>query len=689
MASRPFARLVAVVLLLVVGGCASGGLFGLGSDRAEREAYEAALVELERDPARGRGLLEAFLETSPRSAWAADAALALARAERDEGRPDAALRWLRWGLTNHPRGERVDATRLELADLLRERGELDGAWAQATRARLSLLSASERERAHRLLAELAAERGDAAEQVRWLARVRDDAPDEATAAEVDVQLDAALATLPPDRLEWIAGKLGRRVPAARAWLRAAELFLEEGDPERARAALEQAARLPLTRDEAERLGALEPLVAGTAAGTLPPSALLPPPFSQVPATPALPPGWDGDGAIGVVLPLSGRLAAVADETLRGVMLAARIFDEQPAEAPRGGVRVLVRDSAGDAERAAAAVRELAADDEVVAVIGPLLRAETRAAARAAAEARVPLLTLTRREDVALASDQVFRLGLTRRMEAEALAEHAVGTLGLARFAILYPKDAYGREFEALLWQAVEARGARVVGVAGYDPDATDFAGPIRSLIGYQLLSDAEREILKERQKMLTRAKRLPREQALELRQEASELTGPDEAPLPPIVDFDALFVPDAHDKIALIAPQLAFHEIRDVRLLGSSAWHDPELIEIAGRHVDGAVFTSAFDESSPAPTVREFSERYLATYGEPPGLFAAQGFDAALLALREVARGRATPESVRLGMLAGDVLPGASGVWAMGPDGNARKRPFLVGIESGETVSLD
>ena len=61
------------------------------------------------------------------------------------------------------------------------------------------------------------------------------------------------------------------------------------------------------------------------------------------------------------------------------------------------------------------------------------------------------------------------------------------------------------------------------------------------------------------------------------------MRGPGGVVLPPIVDFDALFIPDEHDKIVLIAPQLAFHDVTGVRLLGSSGWVDPELIEIGRR----------------------------------------------------------------------------------------------------------
>src|SRR5690606_12343062 len=229
----------------------------------------------------------------------------------------------------------------------------------------------------------------------------------------------------------------------------------------------------------------------------------------------------------------------------------------------GGLRVLVRDSGGTAAGAAEAVRALAARPEVSAVVGPMLTEEVQAAADAAAETGVPLLALTRHESVVRPGASVFRLALTRRMEAEALAEHAVRARGLRRVAILYPKDDYGREFEELLWQAVEARGGRVVGVAGYEPGSRDLAAPIRSLLDHALLDDEQKARLARREAAQAPAAAGGAAGAQESRLPARSTSGTGAslaepgagAPLP-AVDFDALFVPDAPDMVSLLVPQL-------------------------------------------------------------------------------------------------------------------------------------
>lgn len=649
----------------------------------ERRDFETARGLGTRGAAAEAKALELFLARWPRGALADDAGLRLAELELAAGRRTAARSRLEALLRAHPKADRSASARLLLARLQHEDRDAEAAWRTIMDLQLPLLDEDERRRAHRLLADLARERGEIAHELHWLTRVAADAGDPQAAAAAEERIGAIVARLDRDGLVRAAERLNRRKPAARLWLEEVERALQAGDAKGAQAALARAAKLPLSPEEARRHVALEQ---GLAVGELEPAqAVLPPSLGEVAAQP-LPAFARASGTLGVVLPLTGSLANVAEQSLRGILLAANVF--RPDASGDGGVRVLVRDSGGRPEAASAAVEELAREKGLSAVIGPLMVEEARAAGDAAERAGVPLLSLTRQEEVTRGHTQVFRLGTTRRMEAEALAEHAVGQLGATRFAILYPADAYGREFRALFWRAVEARGGRVVGVAAYEPGDTDFAEPIRRLVGYELLTPEEKGRLAQRRALLTRAKRQTSEKAAELRAQAAGLLAPDGTPLPPIVDFEAIFIPDSHDKVVLIAPQLAFHDVDGVRLLGPSGWYHPDLLRIGGRHVERAVFTAAFDPASPYPTVQDFARRYEQAYGEPPSVFAAESFDATNLALLQLLSGRERPGDLRQGLLQVRAFPGVSGVTAMRPDGNAAKRPFLVGVERGEFVSL-
>jgi len=126
-----------------------------------------------------------------------------------------------------------------------------------------------------------------------------------------------------------------------------------------------------------------------------------------------------------------------------------------------------------------------------------------------------------------------------------------------------------------------------------------------------------------------------------------------------------------------------------MRLAGTSGWYHPDLLELGRRHVEGARFSSLFFPESPLPNAREFARRYELTFSSAPGAFGAQGFDAAQLALLQLAHGNRSRSAVRDGILAVRGFPGASGVLSMREDGNARKRPFLLGVEHGQLVQVN
>ncbi len=664
--------------------CASAGLpLAAAAPAAEREAFAAAVAPLPRDPAAAERRLLAFIQSHPGSSLADDAGLELGRIALARGDKEAALARFRSVVTQSENGDRSDSARVELASLEAARGRREVAANLLGRARLSKLPPSERRTAYRLLAASATDR---VASLRWMARLRAEEIDPEQIAGLDVELDLALGALSAADLDRAAEQLGDAIPAARALTRRAELALQQGDVEGARRAWEAARRCDLTAADSARVTALGERItlvesgAGGGAGvpTFDEAAQIAPPDTSA-----------ATGTIGVVLPLSGPFARYGEETLQGILLATGIFGATAPADSAPGVKLLIRDTAGRPELAAQAVRELAAEPGVSAIVGPLLSGESEAAAAAAEAAGVPLLALSSREEIAHGRRFVFRLRTTPQEEIATLVEHTVRDLGAQRFAILYPRDRYGSGAHRLFWETVEQAGGRVVAVAAYDPEANDFADPIRQLLGYTLLSSADEAVLAQRASLERRARRLGPQAATKLREEARALASPGGGPLPPIVDFDVLFIPESYEKVVLIAPQLAFHEAFGMRLAGTSGWNHPNLLELGRRHLEGARFSALFFPEGRLPGIPEFARHYQQTFSSQPEAFAAQGYDAAQLVLMQLANGKQTRGAMRDGVLAVRGFPGVSGVLSMQEDGNARKRPFLLGVEGGRLVQVN
>lgn len=678
-------RQAAIAVLLAALAAAAVGCAGFGAppapSQAEREAYDKASHA---EPAKRRQALEHFAAAWPDGALAPKARLELGELSYDAGDVDEALRQWDLAIRSGSRSPAVDTARVRSAAAAWDRGDAQAARSVLSRARFEKLSPSDRRTAYRILADVAE---DAVARVRWLALERGETRDETALNEIDTSIDSTLAGMSRSDLARLSRDLAQGPLAARIWLARAERALDDQAFDEAHDALEQVAHLPLEPRYAARLSAAVERLRIRTEGPSDVSEL--PTFADVANRP-LPVTAGAKGTLGVVLPLSGPFAHFGEESLYGVLMAAGVFGADPAAAKGSGeaMRVLVRDTGGQPDRAEAAVRELARDPSVVAIVGPLLSDECEAAAAAAEDAGIPLLALTAHEDIAHLRSFVFRVR-TRPLEETQLLVDRARSLGIDRFAILYRDDPYGRGMRALFWDSVEAHGGTVVGVASYQPDATDFAGPIRQLVGYTLLSDEQKQLIAKRKKMLERARRLPPDEARALRHDARSLVTADGKPLPPIVDFGALFIADTWEKAVLIAPQLAFHEVFGPRLLGPDGWYSDQLVKVGGENVEGAIFVSDYFPESPTRFVHDFAEHYLATYHHDSNLFSAQAYDAANLVLVQLARGMRSRSALRDGVLATESYPGVSGVLTMRADGNANKRPFLLSVEKGQIVQLD
>lgn len=371
-------------------------------------------------------------------------------------------------------------------------------------------------------------------------------------------------------------------------------------------------------------------------------------------------------AIGVVLPQSGRFAAFGELVRRGMELAQQIH-----QANHPPVRFLFRDSGTDPETSARTVSELANRDRVMAIAGPLTGNAAVAAAERAQQERVPLLTISQRDGLPLMGGFVFRNSLTSRLQAKALARYAVEEKGMNGFGVLYPDNKLGRELTELFVSEVLKLGGLVVARQSYPEDATDFRRQIRLLKGEDPNAPMEESTPKTEEERL------------------EDLSRRDE-PTFPSVNFDALFIPDYADRVGLIAPQLAYYGIEDLPLLGINGWNSPELVRVAGRFVEGAVFVDGFFRYSPYPFVEEFVNRYFEKYGEEPSILEAQGFDVANILLTLLDRPNVrTREALRLAMAQLKNYPGVTGGTTFNLQGDAEKVLFLLQVQNGNIVQIN
>jgi ABC-type branched-subunit amino acid transport system substrate-binding protein len=688
---HPIASLAPLALLLALAAslsaCAPGTVVVRGQElpvaeadklvRGELAVEQAAAMKL--PPAERAQKLEALAARYPGVPTSAELLHEAARAWRTAGdRPRAAAALSRL-LVEHPLYPNATAAKQELALLDLEQGRLrDGL---ATLGSIySRLPPSEQPATARAAA-LAAEVGRLwPEALRWWselsARSSGAEQAEALARAVDV-VDARLSTPELQKLRALLPADAPVLPIIAMKLTRVRLH------ERDYAGAEQEARALLTtwpdsswaaeaRALLERLGRL--------------TAVKP-------------------GVIGVAVPLSGQFKRWGEVILQGVALAI----------PEGsGLTVVVRDTRGEPDGAAAAIEQLALDEQAILVLGGVSSGEAERAAATAEELAVPFISLSRQENVTDAGPHVFQNMLTASAQARALADLFMGKRGMKRFGLLYPSVPYGAELANAFWDEVEARGGEVRAAETYAIDRTTFTPLVKAMVG-RLYADERPEFVEAAKEIVQKeSDPFRRRKALEKLHDG----------LPPVIDFDAILVADFARNVKLIAPALAVEDVvtitclpeelkrleknaeknaeksdkaadknapkrelqpvQPVQLLGGNGWGgDPSLFDSgpggAGRHVRCAIYVDGFFAGSARPETRRFTEAYRKRYEVDPTILEASAHDAVKMARQVLEQDKAqTREALRDGLAALKGFKGATGDITFSPRRTPEKELFFL-----------
>ena len=537
----------------------------------------------------------------------------------------------------------------------------------------SRMSEGEQNQAAAALAESYARSGQPGEAVRWAAR----ALEIASPAEQQSRLklyEATLDAAPARDVARLVSDLDRKSPAwPAAALKLARIQLHTGD----RAHAEDLARDLLSADPQGPYAQGARAVQQGAQDSV--------------AKPNL---------IGIVLPLTGDLKGFADQALNGIALT---LDLQG----RGSLQVEVVDSKGEPDAAAEAVQQLA-QKGAIAILGPLGIAEGLAAATRAQQLRVPILSLSRAEGLTALGEYVFRDMPTSSAQARAVADYAQKKLNARRFAVLQPDSAYGDEMTRYFWDSVDAAGGEVRAYEHYPLRTTTFKPFVQHMVGRSAADLAERQQFSDEADKIKREITDPYRQRKALSQLRNQQA--------PIVDFEALFIPDSARTVRLIAPAVAAEDVittgcdtkelevvkrttkneqlRTVQLLGTSLWDSPDLVDErsgVARYVQCSIFVDVFFASSERPATKKFVDDFASAYHRAPGFLEAHAFDAASILKRVLEERRpATRDDLRTA-LAGMSKPfaGATGDTVFGKDREAQKPFFWLWINRGTILEFD
>ncbi len=356
-------------------------------------------------------------------------------------------------------------------------------------------------------------------------------------------------------------------------------------------------------------------------------------------------------AIGVVLPLSGKHKRLGQATLDALNIARQYAPD---------LEVVVADSGGEEAGARRAVASLAEHPRVLLALGPLGWKESRAAGEEAQRRGLPIVLLSSEEGVEALGPWVFRGRVSVEEQARFVAGEMVRELQVPRYAILYPDDELGRAAAFAFFEVARQGGARVTSMVAYRRGDTNMTEAVEELVGLRV------------PRLVSRSRSAPPRSRVRRVGTA------------PSVDFDALFIPDYDDSVALLTRFLRFVDVplaglgegSSIQLLGISHLAGPRLAESEGL-VAGAVYSDTFDVESGLAGVEDFTTAYRDAYKRDPTDLDAQAHDLfmhAASALRLGATDATAPaaaerERVRVSLSAIKPWVGLSGRQWLAPSG--------------------
>jgi branched-chain amino acid transport system substrate-binding protein len=312
-------------------------------------------------------------------------------------------------------------------------------------------------------------------------------------------------------------------------------------------------------------------------------------------------------------------------------------------------------------------------------VGGLLSRTAGSETSKAQEFGMPTVVLGQKAGLTETGEFIFRNALTSQMQAEHLAYVAIERLGLKRFAILFPNDPYGTEFANFFWDAVKIRGGSVNAAQPYDPKETDFRGHVQRMVGNFYVEDRSEEYRVRYRQYLEKN---PRRSARQSQATPEEI-------LPPIVDFDALFIPDSARAAGQIAPMLAYNDVDNVRLLGTNLWNNASFVSRGQKFVENAIIVDGLYTGDRSFAASDFVKAFKDVFGEEPGMIEAQAYDTGLLLRQLIASGATTRTELQEKLTNVKGFPGAFGALDMSPTRELKRPISVLTVKEGKLVPLE
>jgi branched-chain amino acid transport system substrate-binding protein len=333
--------------------------------------------------------------------------------------------------------------------------------------------------------------------------------------------------------------------------------------------------------------------------------------------------------IGVLLPLTGPLAAAGDLVKRGIEIAHNEKGSVLGER----VELVYMDTRSEKTEATNGMARLINREKVVAVIGEIMSGNSMAAGELAESKKVPLLSPASTNPLVTQGKKfVSRVCFIDPVQGTALAEFAVKNLKLTKVTVFTDiEQDYSVGLSNYFIERFKKYSGKVLQVQ-YKTGDIDFSAQITQAISF---------------------------------------------------GSEAIFIAGYYNEIALIMQQARALGFKGYFLAGDGA-NAPELIKIGGKAVEGLYFSDHYHPDAAISSLgKKFVEFYEKKYGEKPSTLSALGYDAYMIILNAIENVKSTnPEKIAMGIRNIKNYKGVTGSITIDNMGNATKDIVILVVKN-------
>ena len=340
-----------------------------------------------------------------------------------------------------------------------------------------------------------------------------------------------------------------------------------------------------------------------------------------------------DIPVGEFASLSGATASFGQSSHNGTLMAVEELNAT------GGVlckriRLITEDDQSKAGEAATVVRKMISRDHIVALLGEVASSRSLEAAPICQQSKIPMISpASTNPKVTEVGDYIFRVCFIDPFQGTVLSKYALSK-GWKKVAILTDvKQDYSVGLSQFFKSHFTSNGGVVVGEQSYSSGDKDFK---------------------------------------------AQLTGIKAA------NPDAILASGYYTESGLIARQARELEI-NVPLLGGDGWDSPSLVEVAGKAMEGCVFSNHFSTEDPSPTIQEFLKKYRERFKSEPDAMSALGYDSAMVLADAMKRAASTDGAVLRNAIAlTKDYSGITGKTTLNAERNASKSAVILKVTDGK-----